>query len=111
MQRQESRRVPRHSIAVDVEVTDVHSQIQIRERTRDLSLFGCGLEAAQLLPTGTKVKIKLSHAGEDVAATGRVVYSGPDLGMGIVFTDVEPDAERTLDDWIAVLTRLSLRGL
>lgn len=94
------RRTPRYSLAVDVEITDEESEIQIRAKTKMLSPFGCGVETMKLLPKGTGVRIKLSHNGEEVRALARVIYSRSDLGMGIAFISVEPEDERILEWWI-----------
>jgi hypothetical protein len=55
------RRTPRYCFVVDVEMTDIQSGTQIRGRTKQLSLLGCGLDALKLFPKGTNVKIELSH--------------------------------------------------
>jgi hypothetical protein len=52
---------PRYPVVVDVELTDVLSQAQIRGGTKDLSLFGCGVDTPQPFPRGTNLRIKLSH--------------------------------------------------
>jgi hypothetical protein len=46
MEPRSTRRTLRHSLIVDVEVVDLKSWIQIRERTKDLSLYGCGVSTA-----------------------------------------------------------------
>jgi hypothetical protein len=94
---------PRYSFAVDIEVTDVQSGTEIRQRTNDLTLFGCGVNTSKPFPKGTRVRIKLSHGGADVAALARVAYARPEVGMGVVFTSVEPKDDRTLGGWITEL--------
>jgi hypothetical protein len=103
------RSSPRYSFVVDIELTDVQSQTQIRGRTKDLSQFGCGVDAAQLFPKGAAVSIKLSHRGANIAAQAKVVYASPQLGMGLAFTRIEPQDERTLSDWIAELTNMPMQ--
>lgn len=96
-----ARRTPRYSLVVDIEMTEQESDIQIRARTKMLSLFGCGVDTVKLIPQGTSVRIKLSHQGAEVRALARVVYSSSDLGMGVAFTNVEREDERILGWWIA----------
>ena len=103
------RSAPRYAFAVDIELTDVQSRIQIRERTNDLSLFGCGVDTSKPFPQGTPVRIKLSHEGAEAAALARVVYATPELGMGLVFTSVEPEVQRILEEWIAELTSILMQ--
>jgi len=103
MKYQEARLAPRYSCAFDIEVTDLRSETQITEQTKDLSLFGCGVITSKPFPKGTRVRIKLSHGGADMAALARVVYARPDFGMGVAFTSIEPEDERILEGWIAEL--------
>jgi PilZ domain len=98
-----ARRTPRYPLVVDIELTDVNSNIQIRAQTKVLSLCGCGVETAKLFPKGTSVRIKLSHQGTDVRALARVVYATQDLGMGIAFINVDREDEQILEWWIAEL--------
>jgi hypothetical protein len=101
-----ARRTPRYSLVIDVELTDVQSGIQIKARTKQLSLFGCGVDALRLFPKGTNVRIRLFHSGADVNALARVVYANPELGMGMAFTKVDRENERILDWWITELTSI-----
>jgi hypothetical protein len=102
------RRVPRYPLAVDIEVTDIESDVQIRGRTNTLSRFGCGVDAEQLLPKGTRVRIKLTHKGTEVKALARIVYSSSDLGMGLAFTIVERQDEVILEWWVAESMSISV---
>jgi hypothetical protein len=95
------RRTPRYSIVVDVELTDIQSGSQIRGRTKQLSLLGCGLDALKLFPKGTNVKIKFTHKGAEANVIARVVYASPELGMGFAFISVEREDERILEWWLA----------
>jgi hypothetical protein len=103
------RRTPRYSPAIHIEMIDTQSEIEIRARTTMLSMFGCGADAAKLFPKGTTVKIKLSRDGEEVRAFARVIYSRSDLGMGVAFTNVEPEDERILECWIAEFQGIPIR--
>jgi len=104
------RSSPRYSLAVDIELTDLQSQTQIRERTKDLSLFGCGVDTSKPFLKGTPLGIKLSHGDVHVTATARVVYASPELGMGLVFIRVDPEDQRVLEEWIAELMSIALQN-
>jgi hypothetical protein len=95
------RRTPRYSLVVDIDMTDLQSEIQIRARTKMLSQCGCSVDTLKLFPKGTRVQIKLSHQGAEVNALARIVYSSSDLDMGVAFTSVEGEDERILGWWIA----------
>ena len=94
-------RALRHEVIVDVEVTDSQSGIQIKARTRDLSLYGCGVNTKTPFPSGAKVLVKMVYAGKQVAAFGQIMYGRPDIGMGIAFTGMAPNDRKLLDDWFA----------
>ncbi len=96
----EHPRARRYPFVVGIELTDVQSDAQIRERTSDLSVFGCHVDTLKLFPTGTKVRIRIAHRGANFAALGRVVYTGPNTGMGVAFTKIEQKDQLVLEKWI-----------
>lgn len=96
-------RARRYPFAASIELTDLETETRIKEQTRDLSLFGCSVDAQKALRTGTRVRLRISHAGENFIALGRVVYARQGSGMGIAFTKVEPNHELVLENWIAEL--------
>ena len=96
-------RPPRYPFHANLEVTDVQSEVHTRERTSDLSLFGCRVSTAKPLPPGTKVWIRIEHEGATFVAMGRVVFSSPHSGMGVVFTNIEPNSQVILEKWIGQL--------
>jgi hypothetical protein len=98
-----TRRGLRHSVIIDVTVCDLESGTQIRERTKDLNLYGCSVSTATPFAVGTKVVLKMAYGPEKLAVVGKVIYGRPDIGMGIVFTTVEPEDQKIIEDWIAEL--------
>jgi hypothetical protein len=56
-------------------------------------------------PEGTKVRLKISHAGVNFIAIGKVAYSRPNSGMGIAFVTIEPSSLPVLDGWLANLRK------
>ena len=101
MENRATRQAPRHSLIVEVEVIDLESGFQIRECTKDLNLYGCGVITATPFAAGTKVVLKLANEKEKVTAFGKVIYGRRDIGMGIAFTTVKPEDLKLLEDWIA----------
>lgn len=96
-------RARRYSFHAGIELTDLQSEIQTREHTSDLSLFGCHVDTLKPLPPGTKVRIKITHRSESFEALGRVVFVRPNGGIGIFFTSIESHDQLVLDKWIAEL--------
>jgi len=97
----ERHRARRYSFHASIELTDLASETQTRAQTSDLSLFGCRVDTLKPLPAETKVRIKISHRRENFEALGKVVYSRQNEGMGIHFTNIEPNDQLVLDKWIA----------
>ena len=91
----------RHALVVDVEVSDLESGVQIKEQTKDLSRYGCGVSTSRPFRSGTKVMLKVVHAGKEITAFGKVIYGRPDIGMGIAFTTMAPEDQKLLDDLFA----------
>ncbi len=86
-----------------IELTDMQSEKHISGYTKDLTLFGCFVETVIPFPEGTKVRLKISHAGVNFIAIGKVAYSRPNSGMGIAFVLIEPSSLPILDAWLANL--------
>jgi hypothetical protein len=96
-------RARRYRFTANIELTNVQTETQILGRTTALSLYGCGVGTQQPLPTGTKVRIKIAHGGENFMAFARVAYAKPNGEMGIVFTGIERNDQSVLDKWIVEL--------
>lgn len=99
----ERHRARRYSFHASIELTELQSETLIREQTSDLSLFGCHADTRKPLPPETKVRIKISHRSENFEALGKVIYARQNVGMGILFTRIEPNDQSVLDKWIAEL--------
>jgi hypothetical protein len=57
----------------------------------------CKSDKAAPFPAGTKVNLRISHAGVNFTAQGTVAYSRNNGGMGIAFTSIEPSSLLILD--------------
>lgn len=99
----ERPRARRYRFVATIEMTDVESETQIVEQTSDISLFGCGVNTQNPLPTGTRILIRIQHAGANFAAMGKVAHGGHGTRMGVVFTKIEPHQQLTLEKWVAEL--------
>jgi hypothetical protein len=53
------------------------------------------------LPTGTLLKINVTHQNKQLDAVGRVVHSQLNVGMGVRFEEVGQRA--VIDAWLAEL--------
>lgn len=101
--RTERPRARRYQFTASIECTAVQSNLQLEERTTDLSSFGCCVSSRQPLPVGTKVRVRISRAGVTFIAMGKVGHVRPNEEMGIVFTHMESKDQALLDKWLAEL--------
>jgi hypothetical protein len=96
----QKHRSPRFHFVAGIQVTDLVTEKQLAAHTEDLSLFGCFVETPAPFPAGTKVRLRISHAGANLMAQGTVAYSRNNGGMGIAFTSIEPSSLPILDAWL-----------
>ena len=97
--RRDAQRLP---LILAVEVTEVDSGARLSARTSDVSRTGCYVDTLNPTPTGTVVRVKFNHNGEQLDLLARIVYVSPRLGMGIRFDEsMSPEQLAILDRWLA----------
>jgi len=100
----ERRRAPRYPIIADAEVTEIASETKLAAKTSDLSVGGCFLDTLNPSPEGTDIAVRISHADTSFTARGRVVFVFPNMGMGVMFTDVPASQQAILEKWLTALS-------
>ena len=95
------RRSDRYSFGSTAEVKDLGSRNEQVLITRDLGAGGCFVKTAVPLPKGSRIRVRITHRGEDFAAIGRVTDNVSAEGMGVEFIEVEPKDRAILDKWLA----------
>jgi PilZ domain len=94
------RRVPRYPFSALATVVPPGGT-PISGNVTELSLYGCYLGSGAPLAARTRVLIKVFAAdGEYFEAEATVVYSHPNLGMGLAFRQVRPDFLTILRNWL-----------
>jgi hypothetical protein len=96
----EGRRSPRFAFYASAEITELQTQTRLTARTSELSRHGCYMDMVNPLPLGTTVKIQLIHHEQTFDATGRVIYSQLNMGMGVAFDEIAVDQVVTLEKWL-----------
>ena len=97
--RRDAKRLP---LILAVEVVEVDSGARLSARTSDVSRTGCYIDTLNPTPTGTIVRVKLSHENEDLDLLARIVYVSPRLGMGVRFDEsITPQQLSILERWLA----------
>lgn len=99
----ERPRARRYGFVATIELTDLQSETRFTEQTSNLSLFGCHVESEKLLPAGTRVRVRIVRMGANFVALGKVVYGLSNAGIGVVFTEIDPNRQFILEKWIAQL--------
>jgi hypothetical protein len=100
---QERRKHSRYPFTATVETVESKSQTRIQGRTSDLSRGGCYVDSTNSLPAGSLVMICLTKGMRSFEARAEVVYSLAGMGMGVKFTDTDPEQFWTLEKWVAEL--------
>jgi len=97
--RRDAQRLP---LILAVEVTEVDSGARLSARTSDVSRTGCYVDTLNPGPSGTVVRVKFNHNGEQLDLLARIVYVSPRLGMGVRFDEsISPEQLAILDRWLA----------
>jgi hypothetical protein len=97
---EERRRTPRYPFIATAEVTDQSSRASISTRVSELSLHGCYLDMPNPLPKDTRINIKIYSEGKFFESSGTIVYSQPNLGVGVTFREIRPQFLSVLKQWL-----------
>jgi c-di-GMP-binding flagellar brake protein YcgR len=100
----ERRRHPRFPIIADAEVTEIATETKLSAKTSDLSAGGCFLDMLNPSPEGTEIAVRISHGDSTFSARGKVVFVFPNMGMGVMFTDVPASQQSILQKWLEELS-------
>jgi len=70
--RVERRGATRYYFGAIAEVIDLDKPGELVSLTRDLSASGCFVKTTTPFPTGTRVRVRITHSGAEFAAIGNV---------------------------------------
>lgn len=96
----ERRVATRYNFGAIAEVIDLDERDALVSLTRDLSLSGCFVQTSTPYPEGTPVRVRIFHSGTEFVAIGNVTGNVTATGMGIVFTQVQPNDRAILEEWL-----------
>lgn len=99
----ERRRSIRYRCCGSVEFRSEGSDVRMWGTLTDVSLHGCYVEMSTTFPVDTPVDLTLEAMGIRVRVRGNVRVSYPFLGMGIVFTGIEPGQQIQLGQVLSAL--------
>jgi hypothetical protein len=98
----ERRRTPRYMFFASAELLEEKSEVRVASRVSELSRYGCYLDMMNPFPKETHVLLKIWRDENHVIQTkGRIIYSQPNMGAGVVFVDLEEKYVPMLEQWLA----------
>jgi hypothetical protein len=100
----ERRAEPRYNIAAMAEAIEIKSNTRLSGRISDFGVGGCYFEVMSPFGVGSDVQLRITRNEQTLTANGRVLYSTGGMGMGLVFTRVEPEQRSLLLKWVSELS-------
>ena len=94
------RSVPRYPFIADAEVVESHSKARLAARVSEIGLKGCYIDLLNPLPPGLSISVRIFKDNQMFEEEAQVVYTHPTIGMGVVFTQMNPDHRKVLEGWI-----------
>jgi len=99
----EKRRPPRFAFSTGGEAFDPQANVRVTGRLSDISRSGCYMDTISPFGVNAAIILAVTHEGRTFKTKAKVVYSLNGMGMGMMFTTMEPDQARVLDGWLAEL--------
>jgi hypothetical protein len=99
----ERRAHPRYPFTAGAEVLDVRSGTRLNARISDIGRGGCYVDSISPFAVGTEVKIRITRDAHSFSSQAKVVYASMGMGMGLMFTVIEPEQRWMLEKWLAEL--------
>jgi hypothetical protein len=100
----ERRIVSRFPFTAAAEVTEVRSQARSIGRSADLSTEGCYVDTMSTFGVGAAVHVRLERGMQEFEADAVVTNTQMSMGMGLAFTNIQPEHQAVLRAWIAGLS-------
>lgn len=99
-----ARLAKRYSLVCDLSIMYEGHTEALPIRIPDISTHGMFINTPRRFPEGAVLKIhfRLPRSGYEVRARGEVRYVLPDVGIGVEFLDLSPDAHQAIENEMAV---------
>jgi hypothetical protein len=96
----ERRGWPRYAITAMARVVEPRSLAKAEGRCTDLSLGGCYVDSINPFPKDSAVRVSIWQGSRSFESEARVVFSQVGMGMGLMFTEIEPAEREKLQTWL-----------
>jgi hypothetical protein len=100
----ERRVEPRFPVAAMAEAIDIKSHTRIGGRISDIGVGGCYFEVMSPFGAGAELQVRITRNEQTVTTSARVLYSTGGMGMGLLFTKVDPEQRQLLQRWVSELS-------
>ena len=100
----ERRAEPRYSVAAMAEAIEIKSHTRVVGRISDIGAGGCYFEVMSPFAVGSELKLRITRNEQTLTASARVLYSTGGMGMGLLFTAIDPDQQHLLQRWVGELS-------
>lgn len=100
----ERRTTPRFRFTARAEVSDHSSDKLLTGKIVEISQRGCYVNTLSAPPSGTRIRLRITHGLNTFKSIGDVKHVEPGTGMGVQFIDTPEDQQRILDGWLAQLS-------
>jgi len=99
----ERRAHARYPFSAGVETVEIRSGARLHGRISDIGRGGCYVDSISPFTVGAELKVLIIKDANSFAAQAKVVYSTTGMGMGVMFTAIEPEHRWMLEKWLAEL--------
>ena len=86
-----------------VELVEIESGDRFEAHLSNLGREGCHVKTDRTVLVGTMVKLSITVGKDSFRASARVVYVIFSKGMGLLFTNMEPESSQVLAKWLGAL--------
>src|SRR5579862_4662472 len=100
----ERRKHPRYSCSASAEAVELQSGARVQGRLSDLGRGGCYIDLMSPFGVNSDVRVRIEGSGRAFVAEAKVVFSTASMGMGLMFTSIEPEQLVVLEEWLAELS-------
>ena len=100
----ERRKHPRYAFSATAEVVEMRSGARIQGRVSDLSRGGCYIDSISPFGVNSEAKIRIVDQNRTFVAQCKVMFARAGMGMGLMFTVIDPEQLPVLKSWLAELS-------
>jgi hypothetical protein len=100
----ERRQEARYSVAAMADATELKSQTRVSGRISDIGPGGCYFEAMSPFAVASDLRVRITRSEQTFVANAKVLYSTGGMGMGLLFSQMEPDQRELLHRWVGELS-------